>query len=168
MSDTSGFYTHYIYPHYPHIERSAFQRENPSHNPWELVIIIPTILYTIHCGFPQLLPIHFQIVERLIAHTITILILSVKWGFGVTGKYWKKPYIWWMQSGWIAWFGELENTSLVKLVGSRSLEGSSTWDRLGLEGLLLFVYSNLFSSGSIYRLEDSGKVFRRVLRFPLW
>ena len=39
--------------------------------------------------------------------------------------------------------------------------------RLGLEGLLLFVYSNSFSSGSIYRLEGGGEVFRRVLRFPL-
>ena len=29
------------------------------------------------------------------------------------------------------------------------MEGSSTLDRLGLEGLLLFVYSNLFTSGSI-------------------
>ena len=39
--------------------------------------------------------------------------------------------------------------------------------RLGLEGLLLFVYSNSFSSGSIYRLEGGGEVFCRVLRFPL-
>ena len=56
---------------------------------------------------------------------------------------------------------------LAKLVGSRSLEGSSTWGRLGLEGLLLFVYSNLFSSGSIYRLEGGGEVLRRGLWFPL-
>ena len=55
----------------------------------------------------------------------------------------------------------------MKLVGSRSLEGSSTWGRLGLEGLLLFVYSNLFSSGLIYCLEGGGEVFCRVLRFPL-
>ena len=55
----------------------------------------------------------------------------------------------------------------VKSVGSKSLEGLSTWGRLGLEGLLLFMYSNLFSSGSIYHLEGGGKVFRRVLRFPL-
>ena len=54
-----------------------------------------------------------------------------------------------------------------KPVGSRSLEGSSTWDRVGLKGLLLFVYSNLFSSGLIYRLEGGGEVFRGVLRFPL-
>ena len=47
----------------------------------------------------------------------------------------------------------------IKSVGSRNLEGSSTWGRLGLEGLLLFMYSNLFSIGSIYRLEGGGEVF---------
>ena len=45
-----------------------------------------------------------------------------------------------------------EDKALAKSVDSRSLEGSSTWGRLGLEGLLLFVYSNLFSSESIYLL----------------
>ena len=34
----------------------------------------------------------------------------------------------------------------IKLVGGRSLEGLSTWGRLRLEDLLLFVYSNSFSS----------------------
>ena len=46
----------------------------------------------------------------------------------------------------------------MKSVNRRSLEGSSTWGRLGLEGLLLFVYFNLFSSGSI-------AVWRAVERF---
>ena len=48
----------------------------------------------------------------------------------------------------------------VKSVGSKSLEGSSTWGKLGLEGLLLFVYSNSFSSRLIYRLKGSREVFR--------
>ena len=47
----------------------------------------------------------------------------------------------------------LRRQDFVKLVGNRSLEGSSTWGRLGLEGLFSLVYSNLFFSGSIYRLE---------------
>ena len=80
---------HYIYHHYPHIERSAFQKENPTHYSWELEIVIPTI----HCGFPQLLSFHIQILERLIAQTLTTPILSVKWGFGVARKYWKKPFV---------------------------------------------------------------------------
>ena len=48
---TRSLLTLYIYPHYPHIERRVFQRENPSHYPWEWEIVIPTIFYTIHCGF---------------------------------------------------------------------------------------------------------------------
>ena len=67
ISDTPGLYIHYIYPHYPYIERSVFQRENPNYNSWELEIVIPIILYIIHCDFLQLIPLHFQILERLIA-----------------------------------------------------------------------------------------------------
>ena len=86
---TLSLTTLYI-PTLPTNVEECFQRENPSHNPWEWEIVIPTILYTIHCGFPQLLPLHFHIIERLIAQTLTTPILSVKWGFGAAGKYWKK------------------------------------------------------------------------------
>ena len=86
--------TYTIYTHITHILRGVlFQRENSSHNPWELKIVIPTILYTIHCGFPQLLPLHIQIFERLIAQTLTTPILSVKWGFGAAWKHWKKTFV---------------------------------------------------------------------------
>ena len=37
--------------------------------------------------------------------------------------------------------------------------------RLGLEGLLLFVYSNLFSSISIYRLKGNREVFAEFFGF---
>ena len=53
-----SIFPHYIYPHYPHIVRSAFQRENPIKYTWELEIIIPTIIYTFSYGFPLLLPLH--------------------------------------------------------------------------------------------------------------
>ena len=52
-------------------------------------------------------------------------------------------------------------------VGARSLEGLNALGRLGLEGLLLFIYPILFFSGSFERLEGGGEVFCRVLRFPL-
>ena len=42
------------------------------------------------------------------------------------------------------------------------MEGLGTLGRLGLEGLLLFVYPNLLSSGSIYRLEGGRGVFSSV------
>ena len=54
-----------------------------------------------------------------------------------------------------------------KLCWSRRLEGLGALGRLGLEGLLLFVYPNLLFSGSIYRLEGGGKVLCRVLQFLL-
>ena len=82
--------THTIYTPITHICRRVLLRENPNHTPWELEIVILTFLYTIHCGFPHLLPLHFHILDRLIAQTLTTPILSVKWGFGTSGKHWKK------------------------------------------------------------------------------
>ena len=43
----------------------------------------------------------------------------------------------------IAEFGKLEKTNVWRnLVGARSLEGLGTLGRLGLEGILLFIYPN--------------------------
>ena len=44
-------YTHTIYTLITHICWGVLLRENPSHKPWKLKIVISTILYTIHCGF---------------------------------------------------------------------------------------------------------------------
>ena len=60
-----------------------------------------------------------------------------------------------------------EDTVRLNLVGARGLEGLGASGRLGLESLFLFMYPNKFSSGSFYRLEGGGEVFRRVLWFPL-
>ena len=43
--------THTIYTHITHKCWGVLLRENPNHNPWELEILIPKFLYTIHCGF---------------------------------------------------------------------------------------------------------------------
>ena len=86
-------YPHYIYLHYPQIVRNAFQREIPRKYTWELEIVIPTIIYTFPYGFPQLLPLHLYILERLVSQTLTTLILSVKWDFDAIGKHWKEPFI---------------------------------------------------------------------------
>ena len=46
-------FTHIIYNIITHILWGVlFQIENPRYNPWELEIVIPRILYKIHCGFP--------------------------------------------------------------------------------------------------------------------
>ena len=47
-----------------------------------------------------------------------------------------------MQLGVLQDLESQKRQGLAKSVGSKSLKGSSTLDRLGLEGLLLFVYSN--------------------------
>ena len=83
------FYTYTIYTPITHRCWGVLLRENPNHKPWELEIVIPKIL----CGFLLLLPLHIHILERLIVQTLTIHNLSVKWGFGVVGKYWKKPSV---------------------------------------------------------------------------
>ena len=85
------FCTHTIYIHITHNCWWELLRENPSQKPWELEISIPTYLYTFACGFPQLLPFHFHIIERLIAQILTTPFESVKWIFGAIGKHWKKP-----------------------------------------------------------------------------
>ena len=85
-------YPHYKYSHYLQILRSVFQRENLNKYNWELESIIPTIIYTFPCGFPQLLPLNLYILERLIVQTLTTPYLSVKWGFDAVGKYWKEPF----------------------------------------------------------------------------
>ena len=51
---------------------------------------------------------------------------------------------WWMQSGILRDPESQRRQGFVKSIGSRSLEGSSTWGRLGLKGLFLFVYFNFF------------------------
>ena len=48
-----------------------------------------------------------------------------------------------------------------------SLEGLGALSRLDLEGLLLFVYPNLLSSGLIYHLEGGREVLRQVFQFPI-
>ena len=63
--------THTIYTHITYKCWRVLLRENPSQAPWELEIAIPTYLYTFTCGFPQLLPLNFHIIERLIAQTFT-------------------------------------------------------------------------------------------------
>ena len=50
-------------------------RENPSHKPWELEIVIPIILYTIACGFSLTptspFPYHWKIDSPNTYHTLS-------------------------------------------------------------------------------------------------
>ena len=61
----------------------------------------------------------------------------------------------------IAESGKLKKTKVRhNLIEARSLEGLGTLGRLGLEGLLLFMYPNLILYWIIYRFEGSGEVLR--------
>ena len=76
--------------------------------------------------------------------------------------------LYWLMLWAIAGSGKLEKTKVRRnLVQARSLEGLGTLDRLGLEGLLLFMYPNFILQWIIDRLEGGGEVLCRVLRFPL-
>ena len=67
--------THTIYTTITHICWGVFLRENPSHKHWELEIVIPTILYTITCGFSStptsLFPYHWEVDSSNTYHTLS-------------------------------------------------------------------------------------------------
>ena len=57
--------------------------------------------------------------------------------------------------------GKLEKTKVRhNFVGVRSLEGLGTLGRLGLEGILLFIYPNFIRQWIIDRLEGGREVLR--------
>ena len=61
----------------------------------------------------------------------------------------------------IAESGKLKKTKVRhNLVGARSLEGLGALGRLGLEGLLLFMYPNFILEWIIDRLEGGEEVLR--------
>ena len=137
------FCIHTIYTHITHKWWGVLLRENPNFKPWELEIIIPICLYTYACGFPQLLPLNFHTIKRLIAQTLTTPFQSVKWGFGAAGKHWKKPGFDGCNRVDCGIWKAGQNTVSEKPYWSRSMEGLGTAGRLGLEGLLLTQVSQL-------------------------
>ena len=67
--------THTIYTPITHRCWGVLLRENPSHKPWELEIVIPTILYTIACGFSSTpispFPYHWEVDSPTTYHTLS-------------------------------------------------------------------------------------------------
>ena len=66
---------HTIYTPITHTCWGVLLRENSSHKPWELEIVIPTILYTIACGFSSTpnspFSYHWEIDSPNIYHTLS-------------------------------------------------------------------------------------------------
>ena len=83
--------THTIYTIITHKCWGVLLREILATNLKSQRLLYPQFFTQLLVGFPQLLPLHFHTIERLIAQTLTIPFQSVQWDFGATGKYWKKP-----------------------------------------------------------------------------
>ena len=81
------FCTHAIYTPITHICWEVLLRENPSHYPWELEIVIPTFLYTIYCGFSSTPTSSFLYHWEIDSQTLTTSFQSVQWGFGSAEKH---------------------------------------------------------------------------------
>ena len=101
--------THTIYTIITHRCWGVLLRENPSHKPWELEIVIPTILYTIACEFSSTptspFPYHWEVDNPNTYHTLSECLVRF-W------CYWEaleEAKLWRMQSR-IAGSGELDKT----------------------------------------------------------
>ena len=98
--------THTIYTPITHIYWGVFLRENPNHKPWELEIIIPTILYTITCEFSSTptspFPYHWEVDSPNTYHTLS----ECQVRFWCCWEALEVARLWWMQSC-VLW--DLEN-----------------------------------------------------------
>ena len=69
------FCAYTIYTHITHKCWGVILRENPSQTPWELEIVILTILYTIACGFSSTptspFPYHWKVDSPNTYHTLS-------------------------------------------------------------------------------------------------
>ena len=93
------FFTHTIYTPVTHRCSGVLLRENPSHNPWELEIFIPTILYTIHYGFSSTLTSQFPYSWEVDSPNTYHILSKCQVRFWYCWKALEEAKIWWMQSG---------------------------------------------------------------------
>ena len=82
--------THTIYTPLPTYVEMCFWEKTLATNLESLRLLYPQFSTQLLMDFPQLLPLHFHTIEKLIAQTLTTPFQSFKWGFGAAGKYWKK------------------------------------------------------------------------------
>ena len=163
------------YPHYPQMYVRLFREKNPRlvfYNTHTHLFERESYssLVRNHCSLFSI-PLHYHTLRGdLYPNTIHTFLecsecfVSLR-SFGDLPK--EASEAWRMQPGILQDLESQTRHNSDKPCWSRSLEGLGALGRLGLEGLLLFVYPNLFSSGSIYHLEGGGDIFRRVLQFPL-
>ena len=91
--------THTIYTPITHICWGVLLIENPNHKHWELEIVIPTILYTITCGFSSTLtspfPYHWEVDSPNTYHTLS----ECQVRFWCCWEALEEARLWQMQSG---------------------------------------------------------------------
>ena len=104
------FYTYTIYTHITHRCWGVLQRENPSHKPWELEIVIPTYLYTIACGFSSTptspFPYHWEVDSSNTYHTLSECSVRFLVLLGSIGRSQFLAYVIWRITG----SGKLDKT----------------------------------------------------------
>ena len=136
-------YTHTIYNPITHRCWGVLLRENPSHKPWELEIVIPTFLYTIACGFSStptsLFLYHWKVDSPNTYHTLS----ECQVRFWYCWEALEKARLWRMQSGVLRDPKSYTRHSFEKPCWSTRLKGLGASGRLGLEGLLLTHISQL-------------------------
>ena len=180
--DFLALHLYYIYPYYPQKYERPFKEKNPryvfyntTHPSFKERATHPqresysSFMRNHYSIFSFLLPLSY--LKRKFVHKhnphlfIVYRVFQSLENFGDLPK--KADKAWRMQSDVLQ---DPENQRIhdsKKSVGKRSLEGSSTLGRLGLEGLLLFMYSNFILQWIDFDLDGQGVVFCRVLQFPL-
>ena len=77
------FCAYTIYTHITYRCWGVFPRENPSHKPWKLEIVIPTYLYTFACGFSLTptspFPYHWEVGSLNTYHTFSKCLVRFWW-----------------------------------------------------------------------------------------
>ena len=136
---------HILYYKYPYshemlrASRENFERETLG----KTKIDSSTILDIWFSKFLYSHPLHWHTLERFISQ-ILISTYPYKWGgiLVLEKKFRDDQFTWLMQWAYYRIWKAKENTVRLNLVRARSLKGLSALGRLGLEGLLLFVYPN--------------------------
>ena len=121
----------------------------------ELLILREKSLQSLLLPSPIVIPIERRFVHKHNPHT-HLECCECFWSLGSIGR----CQGWWMQYGVYCGIQKArEDTISLNLVGARSLEGLGASDRLGLEGLLLFMYPNFIFQWIILPLGGRQRGF---------
>ena len=172
--DFLTLHPYYIYPYYPQKYERLFKEKNPRYifyNTHTHLLERELLILSEKSLQPLFLPSPIAIPERRFVPKYNLHLFRVQKVFQSLGSFGDLPKeagkAWWMQSGILRDPESQRRHDFEKSIGSKSLKDSSTLGRLGLEGLLLFVYFNFILQWIDFNLEGRGEIFRQVLLFFL-